>query len=261
MTETTPTRTWVKERMKTAWTRGAAYADFRDLDFSGLDLSNLDLTNACFNGATLVGTNLSRSCLSYVSAAFADFRDTDMSDVEALDADFEGSDLRDASLHGINAQLSRFVQCDMRGVNAESANFDNADLSMANACGANLHRAKTNSTTFYDTMLFDAVLNDDIHHGALYCANVDALTIPEIPLTFLPTHQGWLVRSGSWSATVDEFRALIASDNLVEATFIDDGPGLVPTLVATADLCDAFAAARPDAVAKVCAAAEKWKVK
>ena len=258
MAEFMPTRAWVKEQMKISWERGA-HADFLGLDFSGLDLSNLNLTNSNFDGAKLVGTNLHKSCMNNVSAAYANFRDADMHEVEAIDADFEGSDFRNATMYGINAYRSRFVQCDMRDVDAEHAVFDNADFSMTNMRGANLRNAQTDSTTFYDAMLFDAVLSDDIHRASLYCANIDALTIPGIPLTFLPTHQRWLVRSGSWRGTVDEFRTLIDSGDWATATFIEDDPGLAPVLATTADLCDAFAAARPDAVAKVRATAEKWE--
>lgn len=259
MTEFTPTRAWVKEQMKISRERGT-HADFRGFNFSGLDLSNLNLTNAIFDYATLIGTNLRKSCMNNVSAAYANFHNADMQEVEAIDADFEGAHFRDTTMYGINAYRSRFVQCDMRGVNAAHAVFDNADFSMTNMRGANLRNAQTDSTTFYDATLFDAVLNNDIHRASLYCANIDALTVPGIPLAFLPTREGWRVRSGSWRGTVDEFRTLIDSGDWATATFIKEDPGLAPVLATAADLCDAFAAARPDAVAKVRAAAEKWEV-
>lgn len=254
MSKITPTRDWVKEQMRASWKDGVP-ADFSNLDFSGLDLSNLNLINAIFDNATLVGTNLHTSCLNNVSATFADFRDADMSRVETIDSDFEGSDFRNANMYGMNAYMSRFIQCDMRGINAESAVFDNADFTMANMCGANLHKAKTHSTTFHDAMLFEAVLNNEIHRASLYCANVDALVIPGIPLTFLPTREGWLVYSESWQGTVDEFRKNISSGDWVSGV----GNATFAELAAAADLCDAFAAARPDAVAEVRATAKKWE--
>lgn len=255
MTEFTPTRAWVKEQMKISRERGT-HADFSNLDFSGLDLSNLNLTNAIFDYATLIGTNLRTSNLNNVSATFADFRNADMSRVETIDANFEGSDFRDTNMYGMNAYMSRFIQCDMRGINAKSADFDNADFTMANMCGANLYKAKTHGTVFHDAMLFEAVLNDDIHRASLYCANVDALVIPGIPLTFLPTLEGWRMYSQSWQGTIDGFRKSISSGDWVSGV----GNATFAELTAAADLCDAFATARPDAVAEVRATAEKWEV-
>lgn len=219
-----PTRAWVEEQMKIARERNER-PDFRNLDFSGLNLSNLDMSDAILDGATLVGTNLRRTCLDRVSAAFADFRNADMSSVAAHNADF--------------------TEADMRNVKAVYANFHQADMSHVDARGANLRNAQTRGTSFYGAILLDAVLNNTIHHAGLHRAHIDALTVPGLPLLFLATPAGWRVCIGYWKGSIDEFRTLIDSGDW-QSALGEENSSLGPVLTAAADMCDAFAATRPD---------------
>ena len=256
MSEFKPTRAWVEEQMKIARERDKR-PDFRKLDFSGLNLSNLDMSDAILDGATLVGTNLKRTCLDRVSAAFADFRSADMSSVAAHEADFDFSNFRGAIMTCMNAHGARFAEADMREVKATYANFYGANMSQIDARGANLHNAQTHGTAFYGAVLLDAVLNNTIHHAGLHRAHIDALTVPGLSLLYLATPAGWRVYSGYWEGSIDEFRTLIDGGDW-RGALGEENSSLGPVLTAAADMCDAFAATRPDAVARARAAAKKW---
>ena len=251
-----PTRAWVEEQMKIARERNER-PDFRNLDFSGLNLSNLDMSDAILDGATLIGTNLRRTCLDRVSASFADFRNADMSSVAAHDADFDFSNFRGAIMTCMSAHRALFAEADMRDVKAIYANFYQADMSQVDARGANLRNAQTRGTAFYGAVLLDAVLNNNIHHAGLHRAHIDALTVPGLPLLFLATPAGWRVCIGYWKGSIDEFRTLIDSGDWQDALG-EENSSLGPVLTAAADMCDAFAATRPDAVARARGAAKKW---
>ena len=77
-------------------------------------------------------------------------------------------------------------------------------------------------------------------------------------LAFLPTPGGWHLTIGCWKGTTDTLREMIAGNDWPEA----EGEQIIvrrPMLEAMAYVCDAYAAANPDALAEVKATAARWK--
>ena len=126
---------------------------------------------------------------------------------EALEeARREGANLREANLEGAN----------LRGAYLEGAYLEGAYLEEANLGGANLRRARWNGL----------VLSG----------------LPSGDLMLLPGKEdGWLLRIGCWSGTVDELETMIAGDDWPEAN-ADQRLERRPGLEATVALCRAHIA-------------------
>jgi hypothetical protein len=83
--------------------------------------------------------------------------------------------------------------------------------------------------------------------------------MPSGNLTFIPTPEGWHLTIGCWEGTTAELRAMIAKDDGWPAAKGEKITARRPMLEAAATMCDAYAAANPDALAEVKTAAERWK--
>lgn len=207
----------------------AEFPDLSDLDLSGLDLSGLDLSHANMSHADLCGTILTDTNLRYAYLAYANLRDAVLSRTNMIGVNLRGANLRGVVMSGANLTGAILVDVDLRG-----AYLDGAILTAVVLRSADMR---------------------DVKVCALF---LDGL--PSGDLAFLPTPGGWCLTIGCWRGTTDELREMIAGDD-------DDWPEAEgeevtkrrPMLEAAADMCDAYAAANPEALAEVKATAERWK--
>lgn len=201
-----------------------------DLDLRGLNLSGANLTGAYLRGADLTGAVLSRANLTGAHLPDSRMYGADLSLANLTDAYLGRADLRDATMMG--AYMSR---SDLYGADLYNANLRGAYLVGANLIGANLAGA-------------------DMMGLALE-------GLPSGPLVFLPALEGWELTIGCWHGTTTELREMIAKD-----TGWPEAQGEVvevrrPMLEAAADMCDAYAAAHPNALKAVKVAADRWTPK
>lgn len=231
------TREQVEEAVATARAKGQR-PYFRGADLSGLHLAHMDLHDVDFRYADLRGTKFRA----------ADLSDADMTGARMSQATFPDADLRRATLDYSDLHQAYFYRADMR----------DADLRGANLFEADMYRADMRGTDLFCTNLRDA----DLAYTVLTDANLIGLVLDGLPsghLIFIPTPKGWHLTIGCWDGTTAELRAMIATDY--------DWPGAEgeqiterrPMLEAAADMCDAYAASYPHAVADMKSAANRWK--
>lgn len=170
-----------------------------------------------------------------------DLSGLDLSDLDLFGIDLRGADLTRTNLRGSNLRSADLACTNMSGADMRGANLRNAVLLYAN-----LNRADMTCANLSDAFLEGSDLRDAVLPGLL----LDGL--PAGRLIFIPTSEGWRLAINCWEGT---------TDNLRERMDEEEGFAMHrPTLSVAVDMCDAFAAAQPDAVAEVRAAAEKWEV-
>lgn len=199
-----------------------------NLILTGLDLRGADLTGALLAGANLTGANLYQANLTGANLLSANLTGVDLAYANLTDAYMGRTNLSDASLMG--ALLSR-------------TDLYRADLSNANLRGAYLAGAHMFSANLAGAYLTGLVLEG----------------LPSGTLTFIPTLMGWSLKIGCWDGTVAELREMIAKNTGWPEAEGEEVAVRRPMLEAAANLCDAYAAARPDALAGVKAAVDRWK--
>lgn len=220
------TRERVEERVAAARAKGER-PHLSTLNLSGLNLSGLDLSHADLSDADLRGTILVDANLRYAYLAYA------------------------------NLRYSVLSRSNMIGANLRGANLVNANLHCANLTGAILADANLRFA-FLDGAILTAVVlrNADMRDVKVRGLFLDGL--PSGDLAFLPTPGGWWLTIGCWKGTTDELREMIAGNDWPEA----EGEQITerrPMLEAAADMCDAYAAANPEALVEVKATAARWK--
>ena len=198
------------------------------LDLSGLDLTGADLTGAHTEETDFTGSILYRADLTGAYTIRTDFSRADFRLANLTDAYMYRANLTDAHLGG--SLLSR---TDMYCSNMYSANLIGAYMAGASFAGANLAGA--------------------------YLTGLALEGLPSGPLLFIPTLGGWRITIGCWEGTTDELREMISKD-----TGWPEARGKAvevrrPMLEAAANMCDAYAAAHPNALKAVKAAADRWK--
>lgn len=199
----------------------------------GLDLSGLDLTGADMTGARMKKTNFA-----------------------------------DATLYRADLTGAYMLRTDLRRADSRLANFTDAymglaDLTDARFAGALFSRTDLSRASMYSANLVGAYLaGADMEGASLAGAFLTGLALeglPSGPLLFIPTLEGWSLKIGCWYGTTTELREMIAKD-----TGWPEAQGEVvevrrPMLEAAADMCDAYAAAHPNALKAVKVAADRWK--
>ena len=193
-----------------------------------------------------------------VAAARAKGHRADLRDVDLSYANLANMDLSTVNLHGANVCGANLLGANLRGAHLAEANLSYTNLHGANLLGANLAGANLRYTTLLNANLDGASLT-----GAnLAGAELTGLKLEGMPsgsLLFLPTREGWYLTIGCWEGTTDDLRELIAGDDGWPGARGAEVAARRPILAAAADMCDAYAAARPDALAKVKAVADRWK--
>lgn len=211
-----------------------------------------------FCGADLSGLNL-----SYMDLHDVDFRDADLRDAKLHGVNLSGSDLTNARMSRADLRHADMSDAKLCYVNLRGAYMYRADMRAANLRGANLLQADLYRADLRNADLFTANLRyADLAYTVLTGANVVGLFLDGLPsghLVFIPTPKGWQLNIDCWDGTTAELREMIAKD--------EDWPGAEgeevierrPMLEAAADMCEAYAAANPHAVADMKSAADRWK--
>ena len=127
----------------------------------------------------------------------------------------------------------------LRGADLWSANLEGADLVGVSLIGVNLR---------------DADLRDAYLVGR--ALQITSTPSGQVLLTAQP--DGWVLRVGCWTGTVESLRALIAQDTGWPEARGEEVARRRPILAAVADLCDAHIAAWPDATREAAEAAARW---
>lgn len=185
----------------------------------------------------------------------------------------ERPNLRDANLGYLNLSGMNLYAADMTG-----ANLTGANIPYSNLHGANLQGADLRYTNLHDANLHGANLRvADLSYTTLRGANLDCadltganltgaylpgLALQGLPsgvLVFTPTPGGWFITIGCWDGTLAELRELIAGDDDWPEARGKEIAARRPMLEAAADLCEAYAAAHPEALAEAKDAADQWK--
>lgn len=226
------TREHVSEIITDARAKGEhpdlCFEHLADLDLRGLDLSGADLTGAYLRGADLTGAVLSRANLTGAYLPDSRLYGADLSLANLTDAYLGRADLRDSSMMG--AYMSR---SDLYGADLYNANLRGAYLVGSNLTGANFAGA--------------------------YLRGMTLEGLPSGPLVFLPALEGWELTIGCWHGTTTELREMIAKDTGWPEAEGEEVAYRRPMLEAAANMCDAYAAAHPNALRSVKAAADRWK--
>lgn len=193
-----------------------------------------------------------------VAAARAKGRRADLRDVDLSYANLANMDLSTVNLHGVNMSGANLVGANLRGAHLAEANLSYTNLHGANLLGANLNGANLRYTTLLNANLKGA----NLVGANLAGADLTGLKVEGMPsgsLLFIPTPEGWHLSIGCWDGTLADLRELIAKDDGWPEAEGEEVAARRPILAAAADLCEAHAAARPDALAKVTGVADRWK--
>ena len=187
----------------------------------------------------------------------------------AAHAKNERPNLSYANLAGLNLAELNLYRADLTGADLRDANLRGAlladtDLSYTTLQGANLHGANLHGTHLRSTTLtganLDCVNLAGVNLDGAYLTGLKLDGLPSGALVFIPTPSGWYITIGGWDGTTDELREMISGgDDWPDARGAEIAARR-PMLEAAADMCDAYAAAHPDAVAKAKAAAGRWNV-
>ena len=165
----------------------------------------------------------------------------------------ERPNLRDANLGYLNLSGMNLYAADMTG-----ANLTGANIPYSNLHGANLRVADLSYTTLRGANLDCADLTGANLTGA-YLPGLALQGLPSGVLVFTPTPGGWFITIGCWDGTLAELRELIAGDDDWPEARGKEIAARRPMLEAAADLCEAYAAAHPEALAEAKDAADQWK--
>lgn len=230
------TRTMTRERVAEIAATARANCDRPNLRYEcldGLDLSGLDLTGADMTGARMKKTNFADATLYRADLTGAYMLRTDLRRADSRLANFTDAYMGQANLTDALLGGALFSRTDLNRANMYSANLIGAYLAGADTEGASLAGA--------------------------YLTGLALEGLPSGPLLFIPTLEGWSLKIGCWEGTTAELREMIAKD-----TGWPEAQGRAvevrrPMLEAAANMCDAYAAAHPNALRSVKAAADRWK--
>lgn len=170
---------------------------------------------------------LNRSNLWDTDLSYADLRNAVLSY-----ADLRGADLRYADLRGVY-----LTDADLRGAYLTDADLWGADLSGANLSGANLRGADL--------------------YGA-YWEGLQITGLPSGQIVLTPTPDGWELRVGCWTGTIDGLHTLIAQDEGWPEAKGQEITRRRPGLQAALALIDAHIALHPSVINEL---KTKWGAK
>ena len=134
------------------------------------------------------------------------------------------------------------------GANLRGAYLMDAEMEDANLRGANLRHTDLRYADLRDANLWGANLADADWDG------LQTHGLPSGDALLIPTPDGWRVRVGCWSGTLDALAEMVAGDDWPKS----EGEEIArrrPGLEAWIALCRAHIAANPDVVP---ALSEKW---
>lgn len=182
-----------------------------------------------------------------------DLSGLDLSRLDLPCVDLSGADLSDTKLLHANLARANLAHAKMRYANLYGANLTNANVTRTNLVGATLRGAY-----LYGANLTGVVLRGaDLRNVTMTGLFLDGL--PSGDLMFTPTPDGWRLTIGCWFGTTEELRAMISNDDGWPEAEGEDIDIRRPMLEAAATMCDAYAAAHPDDLADVKAAAKRWE--
>ena len=148
----------------------------------------------------------------------------------------------------------------LRGANLSGANLSGANLSYANLSGANLSGANLRGANLWGANLSGAYLRDaDLRGANLRGANFgearwNGLQITGLPsgqIVLIPTSDGWELRVGCWTGTIDGLRTLITQDDNWPEAEGEEITRRRPGLQAALALIDAHVAMHPNVISEL----------
>lgn len=149
-----------------------------------------------------------------------DFRGMDFRDVDFQDADLQDADLRGADFRGADFRGADFRYADLRNANFRNVNFWEADIQGAD--------------------LWSGLRVDGLRSGQA---------------TMVPTPDGWALRVGCWTGTVDDLRTMISTDEDWPEAEGAECARRRPQLMALITLCEAHMAMYDYLIPEL---AERW---
>lgn len=188
----------------------------------------------------------------------ADLSGLRLSYMDLHGVDFRGADLRCTKFNEANLQRATLDYADLRRAYFYRADMRDADLRGANLFQADLYRADMRDADLFSANLYEA----DLEYAVLIGANFVGLVLDGLPsgrLIFFPTPESWHLTIGCWDGTTAELRAMIATDYDWPGAEGEEITERRPMLEAAADMCNAYAASNPHALADVKSAANRWK--
>ena len=132
------------------------------------------------------------------------------------------------------------------------ADLSDADLSDANLRGANLGGADLWGANLWGANLWDANL------GRARWSGLQITGLPSGQIVLTPTPDGWELRVGCWTGTIDDLRTLIAQDDGWPEAEGDEITRRRPVLQAALALIDTHIALRPNVINEL---KTKWGTK
>lgn len=204
------------------------YERLTNLVLSGLDLRGADMTGALLAGANLTGANLYQANLTGANLLNANLTGAHLGNANMTDTYMGRANLSDAHMMGALLSRTDLYRADLSNADLRGAYLAGSHLSSANLAGAEL-------------------------------TGLSLEGLPSGTLTFIPTLMGWSLKIGCWDGTVAELREMIAKNTDWPEAEGEEVAVRRPMLEAAANLCDAYAAARPDALAAMKAAVDRWK--
>jgi uncharacterized protein YjbI with pentapeptide repeats len=124
---------------------------YKNQDFTQIQLNKADLEGIAFESVSLVGSQVSSSCLhaSYLrnveasamtaqrsDFAFSIIQNTNFIGADFYGSDFSGTELYEVSFENANLRGANFYKSDLRGVNFSGAEVYGANFEDANLVGA-----------------------------------------------------------------------------------------------------------------------------
>ena len=145
-------------------------ANLESVNLKGANLDRANLSNADLFGANLKGANLEGANLEGSILSFSNFRSANLKGANLEGANLEGTNLIRADLEGANLEGANLEGAILRSVNLSFANLTSAKLSFAklsfaklsftNFTNANLDQCQFLFTSFQDTILTGACIQD-----------------------------------------------------------------------------------------------------
>jgi hypothetical protein len=126
---------------------------------------------------------------------------------------------------------------DLRGANLWGADLTGADLLGANLTDANLRGVNLSGAYLTGANLLGA-----------YWKGLQITGLPSGQIVLLPTPDGWELRVGCWTGTIDDLRTLIAQDEGWPAAEGDEITRRRPGLQAALAFIDAHIALHPKVI-------------
>ena len=136
-----------------------------------------------------------------------------------------------------NLRWANLRWANLTGVNLRDADLRDADLTGANLTGINLRGA-------------------DLRWAARAARILHLAGLPSGETIFMPTPTGWYLTVGCWEGNLEDFKALIASDEGWPEARGSEVTRRRPSLQAVAALCEAHMCLHPNIIDEL---AEKWQ--